>query len=63
MKTSISVTYNECRDTFSSLACLLHTYQVKKKKKKNKTANEYIVQCESISNTFMYKAAGIQCKH
>lgn len=35
----------------------------KKKKKKNKTANEYIVQCESISNTFMYKATGIQCKH
>lgn len=32
-------------------------------KKKDKTANEYIVQCESISNTFMYKAAGIQCKH
>lgn len=34
MKTSISVTYNECRDTFSSLACLLHTYQVKKKKER-----------------------------
>lgn len=22
-----------------------------------------MVHCESISNTFMYKAAGIECKH
>lgn len=62
MKTSISVTCNECCDTFSSMACQLHTQQVKKKKE-NKTADEYMVHRESISNTFMYKAAGIECKH
>lgn len=62
MKASISVTCNECIDTLSSI---WHVNYIPNrwKKKENRTANEYMVHCESISNTFMYKAAGIECKH
>lgn len=62
MKASISVTCNECLDTLSSIYDMSITFPTGEKKE-NKTANEYMVHCESISNTFMYKAAGIECKH
>lgn len=32
-------------------------------KKENKIVNEYMVYCELISNIFMYKVVGIECKY
>lgn len=61
MKASISVTCNECLDTRSSIWHV--NYIPNRWEKENKTVNEYMVHCESISNTFMYKVAGIECKH
>lgn len=61
MKASISVTCNECLDTRSSIWHV--NYIPNRWEKENKTVNEYMVHFESISNTFMYKAAGIECKH
>lgn len=61
MKASISVTCNECLDTRSSIWHV--NYIPNRWEKENKAVNEYMVHCESISNTFMYKAAGIECKH
>lgn len=42
---------------------MLIIFLIGEKKKENKIVNEYMVYCELISNIFMYKVVGIECKY
>lgn len=61
MKVLISVICNECLDMFFFIWYV--NYIFNRWKEENKIVNEYMVYCELISNIFMYKVVGIECKY